>query len=130
MNSLGNGLYEGFLETNQSGDYIFTGTARLNGKIIGKDSDRFNIGEVDIEFVNTSMNYDFLSSLSNTTGGKFFLPSNQNDLFNILNKITKNSARTKIKTSEFNLWSNERLMAIIILLFAIEWFFRKRFGML
>ncbi len=130
MNSLGNGLYDGFLETKQPGDYVFTGSAKINGKIIGKDSGKFNIGEVDIEFVNTRMNYDFLNSLSRTTGGKFFFPAKQNELFDILNKKAKQSASTKIETSEFNLWSNEWLMAIIILLFAIEWFFRKRFGML
>ena len=79
---------------------------------------------------NPRMNYDFLKSLSTQTGGEFFTYTNYDQLFPILKKITDNSSKEKIATSEVNLWSNEWLMAIAILLFALEWFFRKRWGML
>ena len=48
----------------------------------------------------------------------------------ILKRITDNSSKEKIETSEVNLWSNEWLMGLAILLFGFEWFLRKRFGML
>lgn len=130
MNSIGNGLYQGFLESALPGDYNFTGTARQDGNIIGNDSGKFNIGEMDIEFINTNMDYDFLNSFSNSAGGKFFMPAEQNELFDILKKTNQKSTRSEIETAEFNLWANEWLMSIIIFLFALEWFFRKRFGML
>ena len=130
MNSLGNGLYEGTLETNKTGDYSFSGTALQSGNKLGTDSDNFNVGEVDIEMLNHRMNYDFLKSLSTQTGGEFFLSSNYKQLFTILKRITDNSSKEKIETSDINLWSNEWLMALAILLFGLEWFLRKRFGML
>jgi hypothetical protein len=130
MNSLGNGLYEGTLETNKTGDYSYTGTAKQNGSQLGTDSGNFNVGEVDIEMINPRMNYEFLKSLSTQTGGEFFSPSNLSQLFQVLKKITNNSSKEKLETSEVNLWSNEWLMGIAILLFGFEWFLRKRFGML
>jgi hypothetical protein len=130
MNSLSNGLYEGTLETNKTGDYSYTGTAKQNGSQLGTDSGNFNIGEVDIEMINPRMNYEFLKSLSTQTGGEFFTPTNFSQLFPILKKITNNSSKEKLETSEVNLWSNEWLMGIAILLFGFEWFLRKRFGML
>ena len=130
MNSLGNGLYEGTLETNKTGDYSYNGTALQNGKKLGTDSGNFNVGEVDIEMVSPRMNYEFLKSLSTQTGGKYFTPSNYSQLFPILKRITDNSSKEKIETSEVNLWSNEWLMGLAILLFGFEWFLRKRFGML
>lgn len=130
MNSLGNGLYEGSLETNRPGDYTFTGSAKMGLKLIGKDSGKFNIGETDIEFVNPGMDYNMLSSLSSSTGGKFFLPDHQDELLSILKNISDSRAKTKTVTNEYKLWSNQWLMGVIIFLFAAEWFFRKRFGML
>ncbi len=130
MNALGNGLYEGILETNKTGDYTFTGTALQNGKKIGSDSGNFNIGEIDIEMVNPRMNYEFLKSLSTQTGGEFFTPANYDQFFEVLNRIQDRSAKEKIETSEISLWSDEWLMAAAILLFGVEWFLRKRFGML
>ena len=130
MTSLGNGLYEGTLETNKTGDYSFSGTALQNGNKLGTDSGNFNVGEVDIERINPRMNYEFLKSLSTQTGGEFFTYSNYDQLFPILKKITDNSSKEKIETNEVSLWSNEWLMGIAILLFGLEWFLRKRFGML
>ncbi len=130
MNSLGNGLYEGTLETNKTGDYSYNGSALQNGNKLGTDSGNFNVGEVDIEMLNPRMNFEFLKSLATQTGGQYFSASSYDQLFQILKKITDNSSKEKIETSEVSLWSNEWLMVIAILLFGLEWFLRKRFGML
>ncbi|HKI77136.1 MAG TPA: hypothetical protein VKA26_01190, partial [Ignavibacteriaceae bacterium] len=108
----------------------FTGIALQNGKRLGNDSGNFNIGEVDIESVNPRMNYEFLKSLATQTGGEYFDASNYDELFNILKNLEQSYAKEKTETNELNLWSNEWLMAVVILLFGLEWFFRKRFGML
>lgn len=130
MNSLGNGLYEGTLETNKTGDYSYRGSAMQNGNKLGTDSGNFNVGEVDIEMISPRMNYEFLESLSTQTGGEFFSSSNYEQLFQILKRIKDNSSKEKTETSEVNLWSNEWLLAVAIFLFGLEWFLRKRFGML
>ena len=130
LNSIGNGLYEGTFQSNKSGDYTFTGDAIQNNNKLGSDNGKFNIGEVDVEMLNPQMNYNYLSLLSNQTGGKFFYNSNYKQLYPILKELNKKSYKDKIEVSDINLWSNEWLLIIAIVLFGLEWFFRKRAGML
>jgi hypothetical protein len=130
LNSVGNGLYEGIFETSKSGDYTFSGDAKLENISLGKDNGSFNMGEVDIEMINPRMDYEFLSSLAERTGGKYFDQKNYAELFPILKRINETTSKEKIETSEISLWSNEWLMAIVIFLFGLEWFLRKRAGML
>ena len=130
LNSLGNGLYEGVLQANKPGNYSFAGEAKLNNKLLGSDNGLFNIGEIDIEMMNPGMDYEFLNTLANVSGGKYFSPDQYNSLFNLLSDLNNKSSKEKIDTKEYSLWSNEFLMIAIILLFGIEWFVRKREGML
>ena len=130
LNSIGNGLYEGTFQSNKPGDYTFSGDAVQNKNKLGSDKGKFNIGEVDIEMINPGMNYEFLSLLANQTGGKFFYNSKYGQLYPILKELNKKSSKDKIEVSDINLWSNEWLLLIAILLFGLEWFFRKRSGML
>jgi hypothetical protein len=44
--------------------------------------------------------------------------------------MNEKSLRDKIVTSDITLWSDEWLMVIAIFLFSLEWFLRKRAGML
>jgi hypothetical protein len=130
LNSIGSGLYEGIFQTNQTGDFTFTGWGYKNNYKLGSDNGKFNIGETDIEMVNPTMNSDYLSLLANQTGGKFFYNSNYHNLYSILKEITSHSSKDKIEVSDINLWSNEWLLITSIIAFALEWFFRKRWGML
>jgi len=130
LNSVENGLYEGTFQTNKAGDYSFSGEAKSDNLKLGTDAGSFNIGEVDIEMVNSRMNFEFLKSLADRTGGEYFDQNNFAGLFPLLKSINESASKEKILTSEINLWSTEWLMAAVILLFAIEWFLRKRAGML
>ena len=130
LSSVGGGLYEGNFTPEINGDYYFNGSASLNGKYLGDDKGSFNVGDVDIEMVDTRMNYEFLNLLSNQTKGKYFSPEEFNDLLNSLDNLNKSSSKEKFITSEIRLWSDEWLLIIVILLFAAEWFIRKRAGML
>jgi hypothetical protein len=130
LSSVGNGLYEGTFETSTPGDYSFSGEAKLQNNLLGKDNGSFNIGEIDIEIINPRMDFEFLSSLAERTDGEYFHHNNYSELFSTLKKINENASKEKIETSEINLWTNEWLMAIVILLLGLEWFLRKRAGML
>ena len=130
LQSIGKGLYEGSIQINQKGDYRYTGTASLDGTELGKDNGTFNVGDLDIEMVNPRMNYEFLTLLANETNGKYFDKNNYKDVFNLIRAINEKSKKEKLVTSEVTLWSSEWLMIITILFFSIEWFLRKRSGML
>ena len=109
---------------------ILTANVSLNGSQIGKDNGSFNIGEIDLEFLNPRMNYEFLNLLSQSTHGEFFLPNEFDNYERKISAVISGSSKEKIVTSEISLWSSEWLLGLVVLLFSLEWFLRKRFGML
>lgn len=130
LQNVGPGLYEGSIVINESGDYNYSAKAQSSGSLLGIDQGSFNIGEIEIEMINPEMNYSMLSSISKDTGGEFYYPKNYSSLLDRLNQLKINSSKEKIITSEISLWSNTWMLIIPILLFATEWFIRKRNGML
>lgn len=130
LNSLGNGLYEGVYQVTSKGDFVFSATANLNETKLGDDKGSFNIGDVDIELLNPTANADFLSMLSNRTEGKYFSAANHSEVFDELDNIRRTASKEKIEESELDLWSNEWLLFTAIFLMGLEWFLRKRAGML
>jgi hypothetical protein len=130
LTAVGSGLYEGSVSLQDKGDYYFSGSAYITGKLLGDDKGNFNVGDVEIEFLVPRMDYEFLSLLSAQTKGRFFKSEETDELLNELRQISLNSSKEKTVSSELRLWSYEWLLAIVIFLFALEWFFRKRVGML
>jgi hypothetical protein len=130
MQNVGPGLYEGSIIINETGDFNFSAEALTDSRVLGKDNGSFNIGEIDIEMINPVMNYSLLNLLASETGGEFFFPDDYSPLLNKLKELKINSSKEKVVTSEITLWSDTWMLIIAILLFALEWFIRKRNGML
>ena len=76
------------------------------------------------------MDKNLLTLLANSTGGKYYNSSDFEEIFNEINNKKYNKVLKKTYIQENDLWSSELLLLIIILLFSLEWFFRKRAGML
>ena len=115
---------------NETGDFAFQVEIFREGMLLGKDEGSFNVGEIKIELINPVMNYGLLKLLASETGGDYYTTENYEELFNRLAEITKTTSKIKIVSSDVNLWSDEWLLVVAILLFSIEWFLRKRMGML
>lgn len=125
-----NGLYSGEINVTRPGYYNFSGTATRAGQSLGKDNGSFSIGEVNAEKETTVMNVNFLRRLSIISGGKYIPAENINELMQEI-KLSNSGMRIfSTGTIELKLWSEEWLLYILIILFTIEWFFRKRNGML
>ncbi len=130
LSSIGSGIYQGIYKPESSGDYTFSGVATLDGKAIATDGGNFNTGDINIEMLNPYTNTGFLRNLSSITRGEFYYNNNYLKLFDDLTQFNKESA-LEIKTTEtHNLWNNPWLLLIIVLLLSLEWFFRKREGMM
>ncbi len=127
---LGNGQYSGYTENLSEGDYYFSGNASVNGKNLGSDKGRFSVGDVPLEYQNLRMNKSLLSEIAQRTGGKFYFNDNVDELVRDIKKIPQFKPRSKTVKIELPLWNLPVILAVIIFLFAIEWFFRKRFGLL
>ena len=130
MLNAGKGLYEGTLLLNETGDFVFHAEIFRERMLLGKDEGNFNIGEIEIELINPVMNYGLLKFLASETGGNYYTAEKYEELFNRLAEIIKTTSKEKLVTSDVILWSDEWLLVVAILLFSIEWFLRKRMGML
>ena len=130
LQNVGPGLYEGSIIINETGDFRFSGEAYNDGNLLGKDNGNFNIGEIDLEMINPVMNYSLLNLLANNSGGEFYTPNNYKPLMTRINQLNKLSSKEKILKSEISLWSDTWMLLLAILLFSLEWFIRKRSGML
>ena len=130
LHGIGNGRYEGATEGLGEGDFTFIGRATSGGKVYGEDKGRFTVGETDAEFLETRMNKTLLEQIAFHTGGKYYYISNTSDMISDLNKNGKFFPKELIQTSEIELWNWQYLAAFLVLLLGIEWFMRKRSGML
>lgn len=127
--SSGNGYYETTFQPMNAGDYEFTGAIEVNGKNIGSSKGRFNVGEIDIEMLNLKTDVEFLNLLADKTGGKFFF-NNFEGVFEILESNIHNKEKIIREKKEIAVWNYDWILFLIILLFGIEWFIRKREGLL
>jgi hypothetical protein len=130
LKNIGNGRYEGSITGMPEGDYRFTGKAVSHGRILGESSGRFTIGEENVEFLATRMNKNLLEQISYRSGGAYFPINETEKLVGIINKNVTFNAREISETSETELWNWKYLGLIVICLLALEWFLRKRNGML
>mgnify|MGYP001603119912 CR=1 FL=1 len=130
LNSIGNGRYIASVEGLNSGDIKFYGEAYFNDDLIAKDNGRFNIGETPKEFLKTGLNEKLLSDLSNRTNGKYSYEAKLSDVINDIRNNEKFKSKTVFENERIDIWQHPLLLIIAVILFSIEWFIRKRSGML
>lgn len=130
MNELGRGLYETIADQLPPGDYKYKGTVNRNGRFYAADSGRINIGEIDFERSNLTADANFLSALAFYSGGKYFDESSYNEIMNEYTRLDLKKAPVKSSVDEHRIWSDIYILMFIVLLLSIEWFLRKRAGML
>ncbi len=127
---VGNGIYDGNIALNETSDYAYTGEAVREGVKLGEDRGSFNIGEIDLEMIDPLMNYNLLNLIANETGGKFYSIGNYSEVLGQIDELNKSFTKEKVITSEIKLWSSEWMLILAILFFSLEWFIRKRMGLL
>lgn len=133
LTALGGGRYAVTVEGLGEGEYSFVGTALVNNQQYGEDSGRFSVGKVNIEYQNLTMNAAFLRNLAEATGGKFFtaqeVTANPDVLRRAIQQSPNYKARPITLRSDIALWNLAWLLGAALFFFAMEWFLRKRSGM-
>lgn len=130
MTEAGNGLYEGIFENIPAGEYRFFGSVKRDGKVFAADSGRINIGEIDIEQLNLRTDAPLLAALAVYTGGKYYDSNNYEEIFKEYAKLIASRTQMTEEVKEYRIWSNQYILILLILLLSVEWFIRKRSGML
>jgi hypothetical protein len=127
----GNGRYEGSVPGwGEEGAFTYTATATRGERLLGSDSGMVHIGGVQPEFLETRMNASLLRELAERTGGAFLSPETFGRIVDLLARQPSFVSTEETRAAEHNVRNRPLLVGAIILLLAMEWFLRKRSGMI
>lgn len=116
-----------FTGTTDPGDYWVKVTAR-QGTGSGQDTayTRFIVDARDLELDYPSADHDFLKEIASMTGGSSMKPEDLGSLIERL-KQTRFSALTRIQI--ITLWDNWWLLLAFVSVMSLEWYLRKKRGL-
>ncbi|MGD0589316.1 MAG: vWA domain-containing protein [Bacteroidota bacterium] len=130
LNSLGSGQYQGVYDRLSEGDYKFVATVKVNGTLIGQDQGTFSVGGFDAEYLETRMNKSLLQQIAAQTGGRYYESNEFSSLLHDVTSLPNFKTREVSKSAEIEIWNSHWMLALVIFVFALEWFLRKQNGML
>jgi len=129
--SVGNGRYEGTLPgLGEDGVYRYRAGAGKGGVALGADSGTVRVGGTHVEFRTTQTETALLRTIAARSGGAYLSPSEFSRLPDELSRRGFFTPRITTEESNHQLRSWPYLAGAIVLLLALEWFIRKRSGML
>ncbi len=123
--AMGNGFYRLEIPGLTVGDYHYEVVARQQEQIIGKARGQFSVVPFHLEFLRTQAQAPLLRQLSYQTGGRFYLPDHLPERL----PITPHP-QTYYQRREMVLMNRWHWLPLLILFLALEWFYRKRWGLL
>ncbi len=127
LNNVGNGIYSNSIALNDSGKY------EIFAEVLGKNLFRKKIiyvNGIEKELTEKYLNEDYLKTIANISGGKYFNIKNIDSLNFYLNRISNNSSTIKTFDYTFDFLTSTMVLFIITILLSVEWFIRRRFGLL
>jgi hypothetical protein len=116
-----------FAETQTPGDYILEVSATQKGQSLGSARARFTVFQQDLELDNAAADGATLESLAAMTGGKSLAPEQLPELIKSLAENTKDLEVQQETKKTF--WDTWPFFLAIVTLLTIEWFIRKRLGL-
>ncbi|GAB5466694.1 MAG: hypothetical protein Kapaf2KO_21300 [Candidatus Kapaibacteriales bacterium] len=126
----GLGRYVLALPSFSPAQYTVSATASFDNTLIGKDIEGFKVLDIPIEYRTTGLNDELLKSISDVSSGKYYLHSQLSGLKNEIENHPAFKSRSEEKRSIEKIYLWPWLLIVVLVLFSLEWFFRKRFGLL
>ena len=116
-----------FRETSQAGDYTLEATVTQAGIALGTARARFLVIEQDLELDNASADAGVMDSLAAMTGGSPLAPEE----FPQALKQLAVEGQSLVETTEVkqNLWDTWPLFLVMVGILGVEWYLRKRWGL-
>jgi len=117
-----------FLETRQPGDYRVHVDAFQKGVAIGLGTDiRFLVYDQDLELHNPAADFALLEEIAKITGGTN-VPAGE--LAAHLRNLARAGLNVEVtRVTRILLWDNWPLLVVFVLAMTVEWFLRKRRGL-
>jgi hypothetical protein len=123
--NMGNGRYQTSYRAHEAGTYRIVCEAFVRNRLMGRDTTEFSVTSFNPEFLDTHANPELLLALAGITGGKSGPPDSLAGIVQAMNF----PGRESISTREIELYNFPLLLVITIVLLSLEWFIRKRKGM-
>lgn len=119
------GLYTARFVPNRHGEYTVTATGTLDGEDLGKQQALFEVKPSYAEFSDAALNVPLLTTLADRSGGKYYPIAEANQLVNQISLVE--SATSQI--TDVDIWDLPLIFGMILMLLGLEWFLRKRGGL-
>jgi hypothetical protein len=116
-----------FVETQAAGEYTIEITAENEGASIGSARARFLVYDQDLELDNPSADPTAMASLTAMTGGESLAPEQFGELLDRL-KAYPEQLEIEIQTRR-ELYDNPLLFTLLVCAMGIEWYLRKKWGL-
>ncbi len=125
----GAGQYAASIGSLPPGRYSFSAAATSRAGTIGRDQGTFTVSEIGLEEQTTTMNASLLRVLAQRTGARFAGVDSVESMVDALLRDPR--LRPEVRTSERELPLHHLpwIVAVAITAFALEWFLRKRRGL-
>jgi hypothetical protein len=116
-----------FRETLPAADYAIEVSASHKGMAVGTARARFIVLKEDLEMDNTAADADVMKTLAAKTGGESLAPEQLDQLVERLAKQTDHLEVEQITRK--SLWDTWPMFLAIVGILGVEWFLRKRWGL-
>ena len=111
----------------QEGKYTFTATAWEGSQVLGRDTVSCKVAIPSLEWENAQLNEPLLRELADLTGGKYFHISNIKTEEIILPEVKETQPVVKRVVA---VWNNPSIFIMLCILLGVEWYVRRRSGMM
>jgi uncharacterized membrane protein len=116
-----------FLEAQAAGDYTLVIKAISKGAPIGSAQARFLVYDQDLELDNPAADRGTLENLAAMTGGRTVAAEQLSELFeSIKEQLEQLEVETLVKRT---LWDTWPFFVLLVALLGVEWWLRKRWGL-
>jgi hypothetical protein len=116
-----------FRDTLAAGDYVVEVTARQREQVLGTARARFLVHQQDLELDNASADTALLESLAAMTGGQSEAPERLSAVIRRLASLgTQMEVQQETKKTFWDTWP---YFLLLVTLLTVEWYLRKRWGL-
>ncbi|MFZ9871040.1 MAG: hypothetical protein ACO3E0_07830 [Candidatus Kapaibacteriota bacterium] len=129
LEGIGAGKYQAAVGMLPPGEYTAKCTAEQQGRVLGSDQRRFLVRPIRIEQAGITMNRSLLEALSQTTSGGFFHARDVQLLIDALQQDPRLQERAVQNVRDTTLWHTPWPLLVALMAFSLEWFLRKRRGL-
>ena len=128
LTPLSNGRYDGEAGSLPEGDYEFVATATRNGATLGEDRGVFSVEPLSLEYRDIRADAPLMAAVASRSGGAILDPQAP-DLRSLLEARGLLAPVVQSSESSLRLWQEPWWLAVLLILLTIEWFLRKRRGL-